>query len=438
MAAVIFMLDSSPIKIQCSLDEKMKDIINRLNNKLKNNKFDINKVQFLYSGKLINFELTFYEQSNNLDKERKEMTIIIMSTDTISLNKGLVKSKEIICPTCKENCLINIDNYKIKLYNCKNNHLIDNILLKDFNDLQTINENEIICKICNKSKDEAYNKEFNKCLDCNINLCPLCKNNHYKTHKIIDYKDINYKCLNHKDFYISYCKECKINLCMKCDIEHNNTHTKISYMTILPNEEQLKQELNIFKNKLDKFKENVDKINDINIKNNIIENIEIFYKINHDLLYDFNFEQKNYETLMNVNSIKDFIELKDIDVIINNQNNDKYKLEKINEIYYKMNNKNENKNISLKISEENNVNKKYLNNLDIIFIFNGNPKTIHATNDTIFAEIVLKLRNLLNCKLEDLYFYHNSCELRRDCNKSLLELGIKNFDSIIVLENDLT
>lgn len=225
---------------------------------------------------------------------------------------------------------------------------------------------------------------------------------------------------------------------MKCNIEHNNTHTKISYMTILPNEEQLKQELNIFKNKLDKFKENVDKINDINIKNNIIENIEIFYKINHDLLYDFNFEQKNYETLMNVNSIKDFIELKDIDVIINNQNNDKYKLEKINEIYYKMNNKNENKNISLKISEENNVNKKYLNNLDIIFIFNGNPKTIRSTNDKIFAEIVLKLRNLLNCKLEDLYFYHNSCELRRDYNKSLLELGIKNFDSIIVLENDLT
>ena len=38
-----------------------------------------------------------------------------------------VKSKEIICPKCYEPCKIKIENYKIKLYDCVNNHIIDDI-----------------------------------------------------------------------------------------------------------------------------------------------------------------------------------------------------------------------------------------------------------------------------------------------------------------------
>jgi len=32
------------------------------------------------------------------------------------------KSKYIICPECKENARILIDNYKINIYDCKNGH----------------------------------------------------------------------------------------------------------------------------------------------------------------------------------------------------------------------------------------------------------------------------------------------------------------------------
>ena len=33
-----------------------------------------------------------------------------------------------------------------------------------------------------------YNNELFICLNCNINLCPLCKSKHKKEHKIINYE----------------------------------------------------------------------------------------------------------------------------------------------------------------------------------------------------------------------------------------------------------
>ena len=55
-----------------------------------------------------------------------------------------------------------IYNYKIYLNECKNNHRIDNILIKEFENKQYINQNEIICNtykiylcpICKKEKDD--------------------------------------------------------------------------------------------------------------------------------------------------------------------------------------------------------------------------------------------------------------------------------------------
>ena len=47
----------------------------------------------------------------------------------------MIKSNEIICPTCKENIFINLNDYKINLFNCKNKHNIRNILLKSYEDM---------------------------------------------------------------------------------------------------------------------------------------------------------------------------------------------------------------------------------------------------------------------------------------------------------------
>ena len=53
-------------------------------------------------------------------------------------------------------------------------------------DFLKINEAKILCDKCDNKKSETTNKKFYKCMNCCINLCPLCKLNHEKkTIKII-------------------------------------------------------------------------------------------------------------------------------------------------------------------------------------------------------------------------------------------------------------
>ena len=155
------------------------------------------------------------------------------------------------------------------LYDCKNNHVTENISLNKFNDLQNINENDIKCYYCNNTKFNSYNKEFYRCLRCKINLCPLCNDKHNKSHDIINYNNINYVCFFHNDFYVSYCKNCKINLCMKCEINHNNARLIINFKNIFPDEYEIKEELESFKIKINLLKITIEKM--ISILNDTYE-----------------------------------------------------------------------------------------------------------------------------------------------------------------------
>ena len=132
------------------------------------------------------------------------MNIIVTKNEE---NNNMIKeiiSPDIICPECKENALIKFDNFKINFHECKNNH---NILktLNEFEGIQKININNIICDICNiNNKGNTHKNEFYICNTCNKNLCPLCKSNHDKNHKIINYDDKNYICKKHNEPFIVY------------------------------------------------------------------------------------------------------------------------------------------------------------------------------------------------------------------------------------------
>ena len=63
---------------------------------------------------------------------------------------NLAKSKDIICPKCKEVCQFEIKDYEINLFGCKNGHIEKNIKLNKFNDSQYIDLSKIICGICKK------------------------------------------------------------------------------------------------------------------------------------------------------------------------------------------------------------------------------------------------------------------------------------------------
>ena len=189
----------------------------------------------------------------------------------------LKSSKQIICPKCHENIRILIHDFKIKLYECKNNHLIDEIPFNEFGDTQMINEKIIICEICKiNNKNDSFENKFYRCLSCKLNICPLCKIAHDKTHIFIDYQQKDFICEIHNEVFNSYCKDCKKNICILCENGHE-AHNIIYFGKIMPNIKEINDELNKQKIEVKKF---INDIEEIKKKlNNLIENIEIYYKI---------------------------------------------------------------------------------------------------------------------------------------------------------------
>ena len=293
------------------------------------------KLIFIYGGQLIDFQLKYNEIAKNL----KEITILVFDVTTYHKEISVpsyIKSKEVICPECEEICLIKMMDYKISLSGCKNGHEINNISLESFKNTQLINESNIKCFKCNNNKNKTYNKQFYICLTCQKNLCPLCSSSHDKNHKIIDYNKKNYICNSHNDAFISYCKDCKNNLCMLCEKKHNHNHKIINYKNIIEDEETIKEKVNVFKNKIDKMKENILDIIDILKKLN--ENLDIYYEINKDLINNYDIQNKNYEYLKNISEIKN-INLSEIDDF-NRERDINKKIPILFQIYSKMKYKN--------------------------------------------------------------------------------------------------
>ena len=202
MAEIEFIFNGIKTTIQATLDEKMGNIIQRFIDKAN---LDKNKIFLSYSGKIgFDEELTFSKIANTIDIERKKMCILVhenhIDPEPNPNQKDIVKSKIIICPKCKENIKMDIKDYKIRLYECKSGHNIENILLDEFEETQNIDRYQIICDIChNNNKSISYNHTFFRCNSCNKDICPLCKSNHDKVHKIINYDDKFYICDKHNE-----------------------------------------------------------------------------------------------------------------------------------------------------------------------------------------------------------------------------------------------
>jgi len=97
MVEVIFNYEGINTKIQCNIDDIMKDIINKFLIKIGKNEND-NDLLYIYGANIINYELTFFQQASKLDNNRKAMNIIVKSNnDNKKEAKGII-SKDIICP----------------------------------------------------------------------------------------------------------------------------------------------------------------------------------------------------------------------------------------------------------------------------------------------------------------------------------------------------
>ena len=164
MAQVEFQYNSISTIIQCNEDQKMSEICN---NFISKSNLDENNINFIYNDievKQFDKNLTFNQMANSLDKTRKKMNILVIN-NTIEDNNAkdsLVRAKNIICPKCGVDIKIKkIEYNKIYLYECKNGHKINNILLNELEKTQMINLKNIKCGICNeKNKYNTYNNEF--------------------------------------------------------------------------------------------------------------------------------------------------------------------------------------------------------------------------------------------------------------------------------------
>ena len=373
MSNIIFVFRGIETTIQCNVEEKLIDIYKRFETKSKLD-LDISKLYFLCNGnKIDDINSSFKDIINKENIKTNNIKILINEIIENIENEKIIKSKEIICPKCYENILINIDEYKINLYDCKNGHKINNILFEEFEKIQNINISKIKCNNCKeKNKGNTYNNEFYRCILCNINLCPLCKVKHDNNHKIINYDNKNYICNMHNKTFTKYCKDCKLNICMKCWKDHKD-HSFIDLGDIIINEEDninKKNELNI---NIKKLNEEINNL--IKILNKIKDNMNIYYNIYNNIINNYNDENINYEIINNINIFKQFNNkiINDINKIIN-ENNINNKFNNIINIYNKMNDKN-NK-ISLNDVYNNKINYKFKNepqNLKYKFdIYNSN------------------------------------------------------------------
>ena len=320
MIQIEFDYKQDKVMIQAKSYESFQSAIDRY---IQKSQIQLDSIYFIANGNKIKPEHSIESIMTNIDKKNKKIKVLVnkMQDKDNNYQEVIVKSKNIICPKCGENCRISIEDGKIKLFGCCNNHTTKSIRLLDFKDSQKVNLSKIICDKCkSKNKGNSINHEFYKCLTCKINLCLLCKTTHNSSHYIIRDDQINNICLKHNEQLIKYCTKCNINTCFSCDEEHRQ-HKTINLVDLKPNMDKIKNQLSELKNEIELI---VDEIQKTIIKlNEFKETINIFYEINNDILNNYEMKNRNYQILENIKLISNneiLTRLKKIDKITDYKN----------------------------------------------------------------------------------------------------------------------
>ena len=108
---------------------------------------------------------------------------------------------------------------------------------------------------------------------------------------------------------------------MLCQKNHKG-HKIIYFRDIIQDNEEISENLEIFKEKIIKLKEIANNI--ITMLNKVISNMDIYYKINFDIINNYKVQNKNYEYLQNINEVKYNLNINELNKIkkikdINNQ-----------------------------------------------------------------------------------------------------------------------
>ena len=140
---VIFTYNREQTIIPCMKTDKMRNIFEKYNSKVELDK--TKNYYYLYNGNKINEELKYEEL---VDKKENKIKILVIEENKNIINENIKELNEIICPECGDNILIKIEDYKINMYNCKNNHNFEDISINKLNNIEKIDINKIECNKC--------------------------------------------------------------------------------------------------------------------------------------------------------------------------------------------------------------------------------------------------------------------------------------------------
>ena len=323
------------IDIQCFDYETLEELCKKFSVK---SKVDMNNISLLYSGHVLNdWSLTIAQVANNQDKERKIISVIVIdSQDEPEQKSILVKSNLPICPICLGNSKLEMeDNFTFKLTGCKNNHEIIGLRINDFEKTQNIDLAKIKCSKCDNNIANTYGKQMFICNICQVRLCPLCRQSHDKTHKLVEYNSKNYYCELDSEPYTAYCVNCQKNICTMCEKDHNGpNHQKKYYGTMLPDKAELLNKLKDYKSNIDLFNRDISQV--ISKLNFVREKVNTVYKIENEIVNKYEDNYRNYEifaSLYNIKNDKCLNKIKEI----NQKEEIKDKIDEIVKIYNNLN-----------------------------------------------------------------------------------------------------
>ena len=111
-AKVVFIFDGAELTIQCTPEDKIRDICQKYSAKIETN---MNSLLFLYGGIKLNMDLKFKEQANSFDRSNNIMKVLVYKED----------ADDFTCPHCGEK--IKLNNEKIDEIISSNNSIKDTI-----------------------------------------------------------------------------------------------------------------------------------------------------------------------------------------------------------------------------------------------------------------------------------------------------------------------
>jgi len=177
---------------------------------------------------------------NDDNKDSMPFNLLNNSQELNDISKHDLIVNDYLCIECNEIPEItNVDYDKnILEKKCPKSKKI--MSLSDFiNEIKNQNNN-MICKICNKTNDVDG---FKFCYLCNKIICPVCFIKHDKNHNMIDYHEYNNKCKIHfNQIYTSFCLFCKKNICFECKkSKDHKQHKRYDFIEIIPQESEIEQ-----------------------------------------------------------------------------------------------------------------------------------------------------------------------------------------------------